>query len=48
MSASAVVLMVVVCSLIWGGFGVLLVRAVREEGKKSSARIDDHPPHPSP
>lgn len=48
MSASAVVLMVVVCSLIWGGFAVLLTRAVREEGKKTDARIDEHPPHPSP
>jgi len=48
MSPVALAMMIVVCGLVWGGFGVLLVRAVREEGKKSSARIDEHPPHPSP
>jgi hypothetical protein len=48
MSPVALAMMIVVCGLIWGGFGVLLVRAVREESKKSSARIDEHPPHPSP
>jgi hypothetical protein len=48
MSLSAVILMAVVCTIVWGGFAVLLVRAVREEGKKTSARIDEHPPRPSP
>lgn len=48
MSASAVVMMVVVCGLVWGGFVTLLSRAIREEGRKSGARIDEHPPHPSP
>jgi hypothetical protein len=48
MSTSAVVMMVGVCCLIWGGFAVLLVRAVRKEGAKSAERIDEHPPHPSP
>jgi hypothetical protein len=48
MSPVALAMLIVVCGLVWGGFGVLLVRAVREEGKKSSARIDEHPPHPSP
>lgn len=48
MSPVALAMMIVVCGLVWGGFGVLLVRAVREEGKKASDRIDEHPPHPSP
>ncbi|HEX6200876.1 MAG TPA: MetS family NSS transporter small subunit [Thermoanaerobaculia bacterium] len=48
MSAAAVVMMLVVCSIVWGGFAVLLVRAVRMEGAKSRDRIDEHPPHPSP
>ncbi len=48
MSTSAVVMMVAVCCLIWGGFAFLLVRAVRREGAKSAERIDEHPPHPSP
>lgn len=48
MNMSAVVMMVVVCGLIWGGFVVLLTRAVRQEGAKQSGRIDEHPPHPSP
>ncbi len=48
MSVAAVVMMIVVCCLIWGGFAVLLVRAVRREGVKSAERMDEHPPHPSP
>jgi cytochrome c oxidase assembly factor CtaG len=48
MSTSAVVMMVVTCVLVWGGFVVLLLRAVRKEGRKASDRIDEHPPHPSP
>lgn len=48
MSSAAVVVMVAVCGLVWGGFAVLLNRAVREEGRKTRDRIDEHPPHPSP
>jgi len=48
MSAAAIVMMVVVCSIVWGGFAALLVRAVRMEGAKATDRIDEHPPHPSP
>lgn len=44
MSGSALVVMVSVCTLIWGGFLTLLTRAVRREGGKA----DEHPPHPSP
>lgn len=35
MSAGAVWLMVLVCSFVWGGFVVLLVRAVSSEGAKA-------------
>ncbi len=48
MSGSALVMMIVVCGLIWGGFLALLSRAVRREGAKQDGRIDEHPPHPSP
>ena len=34
MTSLAIVTMVVICGLIWGGFAVLLVRAVRSEGRK--------------
>ncbi len=44
MSASALVVMIVICSLIWGGFATLLVRAVRRESGKAA----EHPPQPSP
>lgn len=48
MSASAILMMVAICGLIWGGFTLMLSRAVRKEGQKASDRIDEHPPHPSP
>ena len=35
MSTSAIVMMVVICGFIWGGFLFLLVRAVRSEAGKS-------------
>ena len=44
MSASALVVMIAVCSLIWGGFATLLVRAMRRESGKAA----QHPPQPSP
>lgn len=34
MSTMAIAFMVLVCGLVWGGFAVLLVRAVRSEGRK--------------
>ncbi len=37
MSALAIVFMILVCSFIWGGFTLLLIRAVRCEGRKSAA-----------
>lgn len=48
MSADAVVMMVAICGLVWGGFLVLLTRALREEGRKKRDRGDTPPPHPSP
>lgn len=38
MSASALIFMIVVCGLVWGGFSGLLIRALRREGRKSSSR----------
>ncbi|MCZ6725856.1 MAG: methionine/alanine import family NSS transporter small subunit [Acidobacteria bacterium] len=35
MSGSAVVMMILVCGFVWGGFVYLLVRAVRSEADKS-------------
>ena len=37
MSGTAVVMMVVICGVVWGGFALLLVRALRREGRKSGA-----------
>ncbi len=34
MSTSAIVVMVVICGSVWGGFLALLVRAIRREGSK--------------
>ena len=35
MSGSALVMMILVCGFVWGGFVYLLVRAVRSEADKS-------------
>jgi hypothetical protein len=34
MEPSAIVIMVLICGLVWGGFGVILWTAVRKEGRK--------------
>jgi hypothetical protein len=34
MSGLAILTMVLICAVVWGGFAVLLVRAVRSEGGK--------------
>ena len=34
MSGQAIGFMLLVCGLVWGGFLILLVRAVRSEGRK--------------
>ncbi len=40
MSTTAVVAMVVICGVVWGGFLCLLIGALRQEGSKSSAAKD--------
>lgn len=40
MNATAVVMMVLICGLVWGGFAVLLTRALGREGRKSRADDD--------
>lgn len=35
MSGMAIVMMVLICGFVWGGFLSLLVRALRAEGAKS-------------
>jgi hypothetical protein len=34
MTTTAIVTMIVICAVVWGGFAVLLLRAVRSEGHK--------------
>lgn len=38
MSDLATVMMVLICGFIWGGFALLLARAVRREGAKTAGR----------
>lgn len=48
MSPDAVAVMAVICTFVWGGFVLLLTRAVRKEGAKESARTERaHPGPPS-
>ncbi len=35
MTTTAIVTMVLICGLVWGGFALLLVRAVRRESSKN-------------
>ncbi len=37
MTATATLMMILICGLVWGGFVMLLVKAVRHEGRK---RVD--------
>ena len=48
MSTSALIVMVAICTLVWGGFAALLTRAVRAESGKAADGVEEHPPHPSP
>jgi heme/copper-type cytochrome/quinol oxidase subunit 2 len=42
MSVSAIVMMLVICGIIWGGFVFFLMRAVRSESRKqASARMGE-------
>jgi len=38
MSSLATVTMVVICGVVWGGFALLLVRAIVSEGRKNRPR----------
>ena len=42
MTGTAIATMVVICGVVWGGFALLLIRAVRHEGQKAS---EDQAPH---
>jgi hypothetical protein len=50
MTTGAVVMMVVICGFVWGGFALLLTLAFRQEGAKSGMGGVDpiDPPGPSP
>lgn len=37
MSTMAILVMVSICTLVWGGFGLLLTRAIRSERRKASS-----------
>ena len=41
MSSISIVMMILICGVIWGGFATLLMRAVKHEGRKSEGRLDD-------
>ena len=43
MSAAAVAFMILVGGFVWGGFVVLLLRAVRSEGRKERTRAGSEP-----
>ena len=38
MSSLATVTMVVICGIVWGGFALLLTRAILSEGRKKPPR----------
>lgn len=40
MTTPAIVTMVLICGIVWGGFAILLLRAVRSERQKRSQRDD--------
>lgn len=40
MTATATVMMILICGLVWGGFAALLTRAIRREGRKH-AELDE-------
>jgi heme/copper-type cytochrome/quinol oxidase subunit 2 len=42
MSFEAIVVMLVICGIVWGGFLFFLLRAVRSEGRKQSRPEAQH------
>lgn len=47
MSGTAVAVMAVVCTFVWGGFTLLVTRAATRERAKRDERSREHPPQPS-
>ncbi len=43
MTWQAIVMMVIVCGIVWGGFVGLLVRAIRREGAKQHGESENRP-----
>lgn len=41
MTTAAVITMVAICGVIWGGFAALLIRALRREGRKTRHRPEE-------
>ena len=41
MSGTAVMMMLLICGVVWGGFALLLTRAVRREGRKGGTSDGD-------
>ena len=40
MTSTAITMMVLICGVVWGGFVTLLLRALRQEGRKRADRGD--------
>ena len=38
MTPIAITMMVLICGLVWGGFALLLFRAIKQEGRKTDGR----------
>ena len=45
MTGTAIVTMVVICGVVWGGFALLLTRAVRHEGQKTGGADEGQTSH---
>ncbi len=41
MTPLSISMMILICGVVWGGFVVLLLRAVKSEGRKGAGRADD-------
>ena len=41
MTTTAWLTMIVICGIVWGGFGLLLTRALRSEGQKGEQADGD-------
>ena len=41
MTSTTIATMILICGLVWGGFVALLLRALRQEGRKRAGRSSD-------